>query len=84
MEPDSLSIQELSDLTGIEPRTIRSYVERGVIPGLVSMARGARYPRESGQRLQVFRLLRDASGFPRSSTPTNHHPTSRKEMPLTI
>lgn len=61
MEQDSLTIHELSELTGIEPRTIRSYVERGVIPGPGSMGRGARYSRESYDRLRVFQLLRDAN-----------------------
>ncbi|MFM8805328.1 MAG: helix-turn-helix domain-containing protein [Planctomycetia bacterium] len=60
-EPNGLSLQELSDETGVEPRTIRSYVERGVIPGPESLGRGARYPRETLDRLKVLQLLRDAN-----------------------
>jgi len=61
MDIESLSLQDLAESTGVEPRTIRSYVERGIIPGPESLGRGARYPRESLERLQVFQLLRDAN-----------------------
>ncbi len=60
MAPEDLSLQELADQTGLEPRTIRSYVERGILPGPQSMGRGARYPRESLDRLRVLNLIRDA------------------------
>lgn len=58
---DSLTLQELADETGVEPRTIRSYVEKGVLPGPESLGRGARYPRETLHRLQVLTLVRDAN-----------------------
>ncbi|MFM9010170.1 MAG: MerR family transcriptional regulator, partial [Planctomycetota bacterium] len=45
----------------VEPRTIRSYVEKGVILGPESFGRGARYPRETLDRLKVLQLLRDAN-----------------------
>jgi DNA-binding transcriptional MerR regulator len=61
MDVESLSLQDLADATGIEPRTIRSYVEKGIIPGPDTLGRGASYPRESLERLQVFQLLRDAN-----------------------
>lgn len=57
----SLSLQELAEQTGIEQRTIRSYVERGILPGPESLGRGARYPRETLDRLRVMQLLRDAN-----------------------
>jgi DNA-binding transcriptional MerR regulator len=58
--PDTLTLQELADHTGIEPRTLRSYVEKGLLPGPDSLGRGARYPREALDRLRVMQLLRDA------------------------
>ena len=58
---DSFSLSELADHTGLEPRTIRSYVERGLVAGPDSMGRGARYPRETFDRLRVLQLLRDAN-----------------------
>ncbi len=60
MESDLPTLQDLADETGVEPRTIRSYVEKGIIPGPDSLGRGARYPRESLDRLKVLQLLRDA------------------------
>jgi DNA-binding transcriptional MerR regulator len=60
-ETEIFTLQELSDATGVEPRTIRSYVEKGLVPGPESLGRGARYPRESLDRLKVLQLLRDAN-----------------------
>lgn len=58
---EGLTLQELAAETGVEPRTIRSYVEKGVILGPESFGRGARYPRETLDRLKVLQLLRDAN-----------------------
>ena len=33
MADDDYSLTEISDATGIEARTIRSYIERGLLPG---------------------------------------------------
>lgn len=60
-DASGLTLQELSTETGVEPRTIRSYVEKGVIPGPDSLGRGARYSRETLDRLKVLQLLRDAN-----------------------
>lgn len=58
---DGFSLQELSEQTGVEQRTIRSYVERGLLPGPETLGRGARYPHEALDRLRVMQLLRDAN-----------------------
>lgn len=58
---DGYSLQELSDQTGVEQRTIRSYVERGLLPGPDTLGRGAKYPPEALDRLRVMGLLRDAN-----------------------
>lgn len=58
---EGLTLQELAELSGVEQRTIRSYVERGILPGPDSLGRGARYPREALDRLRVLLLLRDAN-----------------------
>lgn len=60
-EPQGHTLQELAAETGVEPRTIRSYIEKGVIPGPESLGRGATYPRETLDRLKVLQLLRDAN-----------------------
>ena len=55
------TIYDLAEHSGVEPRTIRSYVEKGIIPGPDSLGRAARYPQESLDRLKVLQLLRDAN-----------------------
>jgi len=60
-EAAGFTISELSEETGVEPRTIRSYVEKGIIPGPDSLGRAARYPQETLDRLKVLQLLRDAN-----------------------
>lgn len=56
-----LTLQDLADQTGVEPRTIRSYVEKGLLPGPDSLGRAARYSRETLDRLKVLQLLRHAN-----------------------
>lgn len=58
---DEYSLRDLAYQTGIEPRTIRSYVERGLIPAPDSLGRGASYPKSTLDRLRVLQLLRDAN-----------------------
>jgi DNA-binding transcriptional MerR regulator len=59
-DTDFLSLQQLSDATGIEPRTIRSYIERGILPGPDVRGRHSAYSRETLARLRVLALIRDA------------------------
>ncbi len=58
---EGLTLLELAAEIGVEPRTIRSYVEKGVIPGPETLGRGARYSRDTLDRLKVLQLLRDAN-----------------------
>jgi len=60
-ENAGFTIFELATAAGVEPRTIRSYVEKGLIPGPDSLGRGARYPQDALDRLKVLVLLRDAN-----------------------
>jgi DNA-binding transcriptional MerR regulator len=60
-ENQGFTISELATAAGVEPRTIRSYVEKGIIPGPDSLGRGARYPHDALDRLKVLLLLRDAN-----------------------
>jgi DNA-binding transcriptional MerR regulator len=53
-----LTIQELSDLTGFEPRTIRHYIERGLLPGSHGRGRGAGYGPEHLDRLRFIEAVR--------------------------
>jgi len=60
MEETSLTLVELSEASGIESRTIRSYIERGLLSGAESRGRGAVYTNEHLTRLRVIQALRRA------------------------
>lgn len=60
MADDDYSLTDLSDATGIEARTIRSYIERGLLPGAHTRGRGAGYSAEHLTRLQVIQAFRRA------------------------
>lgn len=60
MTEDSYSLTELADATGIEARTIRSYIERGLLAGAQNRGRGASYSTEHLARLQVIQAFRRA------------------------
>ena len=53
-----LTLQELADLTGFEPRTIRHYIERGLLPGSHGRGRGAGYGPEHLDRLRFIEAVR--------------------------
>jgi DNA-binding transcriptional MerR regulator len=54
------SLSDLADATGIEERTVRSYIERGLLPGAHARGRAATYSREHLSRLRVIQSLRRA------------------------
>lgn len=56
----TFSLTELADSTGIEARTIRSYIERGLLPNADTRGRGASYSEEHLARLRVIQSLRRA------------------------
>lgn len=58
MDEGTLTLAKLAEETGIEPRTIRSYIERGLLPGAQSRGRGAAYFTEHLSRLKVIQALR--------------------------
>lgn len=60
MDDATYTLQQLSELSGVEPRTIRSYIERDLLPGPRGLGPKAAYGPEHAQRLEVIRLLRDA------------------------
>jgi DNA-binding transcriptional MerR regulator len=55
-----LSLSDLAEATGIEARTIRSYIERGLLPSADARGRGASYSGEHLSRLHVIQALRRA------------------------
>jgi DNA-binding transcriptional MerR regulator len=54
------SLNDLSEATGIEARTIRSYIERGLLPSANTRGRGASYSADHLSRLQAIQALRRA------------------------
>ena len=60
MAENSYSLNDLANSTGIEERTIRSYIERGLLPSAQSRGRAASYSTEHLSRLHVIRSLRRA------------------------
>lgn len=60
MEPPTYTLQQLAELSGIEARTIRSYIERDLLPGPGSLGPKASYGQEHVDRLKVIARLREA------------------------
>jgi len=60
MSDMTYSLNDLADAVGIETRTIRSYIERGLLPGAETLGRAASYSKEHLSRLQVIKSLRRA------------------------
>ena len=60
MNEDHLSIQDLVDLSGVSRRTIRYYVQRGLIPPPDGAGRGHYYTRDHLEQLQRVRAMQQA------------------------
>lgn len=63
MEQTDYSLQELADLIGVEKRTIRSWIEQGLLKGPETVGRNARYGRGHLERLKAIKVLRDHYGM---------------------
>ena len=60
MPEESYSLDDLAEAVGIAGRTIRSYIERGLLPGAQTRGRAASYSAEHLSRLEVIKSLRRA------------------------
>jgi DNA-binding transcriptional MerR regulator len=60
MDAGSYSLNDLAEATGFEARTIRSYIERGLLPAAEARGRGASYSVEHLNRLRAIQILRRA------------------------
>jgi DNA-binding transcriptional MerR regulator len=54
------TLDELAGATGLEPRTIRSYIERGLLPSAQARGRAAGYGEDHLRRLRVIQMIRRA------------------------
>jgi DNA-binding transcriptional MerR regulator len=61
---EELTLVELAAFLGMQPRTIRSYIEQGLLRGPEVGGRGARYTTYHVQRLKAIQLLKDLRGLP--------------------
>jgi len=55
----SLSLSDLAEQSGLEPRTIRSYIERGLLAGAEGRGPKAAYSAEHLARLKAIQRIRD-------------------------
>src|SRR5210317_1092083 len=60
MNDNHLSIQDLVDLSGVSRRTVRYYVQRGLIPPPEGAGRGHYYTRDHLEQLQRVRAMQQA------------------------
>lgn len=58
------TLAELAAASGLLPRTVRSWVAQGLLPGPLSRGPFARYPAETLERLLAVRAMRDLLGMP--------------------
>ncbi len=63
MTDDFLTLVELSERSGVEIRTLRSWMAQGVIPGAETVGRNARYPRSALTRALAARAMREIYGM---------------------
>ena len=61
--PPRYRLRELARLVGVEPRTIRSYIQQAVIPGPDQRGRNARYGPVHLDRLRAVVFLRNQRGL---------------------
>ena len=57
------SLDDLAELTGLTTRSIRHYIQQGLLSGAESRGRNAWYTEEHLNRLRCLQILRDRSGL---------------------
>jgi DNA-binding transcriptional MerR regulator len=57
--PEGYTLNELAKTAEMEPRTVRSWINEGLVPGPVSKGRNAVYPPEAMSRLLAAKRLRE-------------------------
>jgi DNA-binding transcriptional MerR regulator len=63
MQPNEYSLEDLARHLSIQPRTIRSYIQQGLLRGPDSMGRNARYSGYHLKRLELIKALKDEHGL---------------------
>ena len=63
MKEPRYSLNELAEQSGIEPRTIRSYIQKGLLTGPAARGRNAYYTDYHLNRLRSIKLLKEYYGL---------------------
>ena len=58
-----LTLSELSERSGVEIRTLRSWIQQGVVPGPETVGRNARYAPDALTRARAAKAMRDLYGM---------------------
>lgn len=61
--PARYSLRELAEAVGLAPRTVRSYIEKGLLPGPEGAGRAASYDEEHLLRLKAIRVMQELDGL---------------------
>ena len=64
--PGEYTLEDLAKMLRINPRTIRSYIQQGLLSGPDSLGRNARYSDYHLKRLRVIRTLKEVHHLPLS------------------
>jgi DNA-binding transcriptional MerR regulator len=62
--PDEFTLAQLAERLDMQPRTVRSYIEQGLLRGPEVGGRGARYSEYHATRLLAIRTLKELRGLP--------------------
>ncbi|PRY21278.1 MerR-like DNA binding protein [Aliiruegeria haliotis] len=62
MNENGLTLEEISERCGVEPRTLRSWISEGLLAPPYKPGRGARYPEINAVRALAVRALKDVHG----------------------
>jgi DNA-binding transcriptional MerR regulator len=63
MSENEITLEDLSERTGVEARTLRSWVSEGLLAPPFKTGRGARYPASNADRALAVRVLKDLHGL---------------------
>ena len=63
MSDAPLTLSELSERSGVEIRTLRSWIQQGVVPGPETVGRNARYAPDALTRARAAKAMRDLYGM---------------------
>jgi DNA-binding transcriptional MerR regulator len=63
MEPKVFNLEDLANAVGMTPRTIRSYIQQGLLRGPDAMGRNAHYSAYHFKRLEVIKTLKNDYGM---------------------